>query len=625
MPPVRNALCHAESPLMKWLWIFCLCWMSPGVWAAHALAQFGDLKYPAGFAHFAYVNPNAPKGGELTLSASGSFDKLNPFTLRGTPPVGMGASGNGFVFAEYGLLFDSLMTPSEDEPFSQYGLLAQDVELAPDRLSVTYRLNPKARFSDGSPVLAQDVKHSFDTLMSKQAGPTFRSYWVDIRGAVIIDDRTVRFDFKRRNSELHMIIGQLPVFSRAWGQGKPFDQMVTEPPIASGPYVIEKVDFGKFISYRRRADYWAADLPVRKGMFNYDRVSYQYFKDRLGEEESFKAGALDALEEGSISAWVRRYNGRRFDSGELVKEEISHRRFTGMQGLVVNLRQSRFADMRVRRALALAFDFEWLNSHVFYGRRARTQSYFQNSDDLMARTEVSLEEQALIDRLKTRQLYMANVQGELPRPDSTGNTAEGLRRNLVQAQALLKEAGWTYRDGALRDRAGTAFVIGLDIPDRSSEVVLAPYARNLAKLGISLQYRLRDTTLIKKKLDDFDFDMAVNILAGSSSPGNELFDDLGSKSASEKGSQNLSGIGDPVIDEILQIIVESHDRKSLAAAARLLDRYLLHQHYVVPMYYGKQYFVAHKRYLRHPDAPLPQRLLAGSALLTLWWIEPPKP
>ncbi|KQX87527.1 extracellular solute-binding protein [Variovorax sp. Root473] len=602
------------------LWMLAL--LALPSWAAHGLGMGYEPKYPASFTHFDYVNPSAPKGGDLTLSAAGGFDKLNPFTLRGVPPVGMGYSANGFVFSEYGLLFDSLTTPSEDEPFSQYGLLAEDIQLAPDRLSVTFRLNPKARFSDGSPVLAQDVKYSFDTLRSKAAGPTFRSYWADIKEAVVTGERTIRFDFVRQNAELHMIIGGLPVFSRAWGKGKPFDQIVTEPPIASGPYVVDKVDYGKFISYRRRPDYWAANLPVRKGMFNYDTVSYQYFKDALGEEESLKAGALDAMEERSIIAWVRRYKGRRFDSGELVKEEIDHRRFTGMQGLAPNLRQPRFADMRVRRALALAFDFDWLNAHLFYGRRGRTQSYFQNSDDLMAQPVISAEEQALIDKLKNRQRYIDNTKGELPRPDSSGDTADGLRRNLVKAQALLKDAGWTYRDGALRDKAGAPFVITIDIADRSSNVVLAPYARNLGKLGIRLEYRLRDPSLLKKKLDDFDFDMAISLVGGSSSPGNELYDDFGSKSASEKGSQNLSGISDPVVDEIVEVIVNSHDRASLAAAARLLDRYLLHQHYMTPMYYGKQYFIAHKRKLRRPDAPLPQRLLAGSAMLTMWWIDP---
>ncbi|MDM0035220.1 extracellular solute-binding protein [Variovorax sp. J22P271] len=607
--------------MRNWL-IGLLAALALPAWAAHGLGMGYEPKYPASFKHFDYVYPDAPKGGHLTLSASGSFDKLNPFTLKGTPPAGMGYSSNGFVFSEYGLVFDSLMTPSEDEPFSSYGLLAEDVLVAPDQMSVTFRLNPKARFSDNTPVLAQDVKHSFDTLMSQQAGPTFRSYWSDIKAAVVVDDHRIRFEFKRRNSELHMIIGQLPVFSRAWGRGKAFDQNVDEPPVASGPYVIDKVNLGKSISYRRRPDYWAADLPVRKGMFNFDEVSYQYFRDRLGEEESMKVGALDALEEGSITAWIRRYKGRRFDSGEIVKAEIAHRRFTGMQGLVVNLRQPRFADIRVRQALALAFDFDWLNQHLFYGRRARTFSYFQNSDDLMAKPELGSDEQALIARLVHKQAYLKIVQGALPRPAETGNTAEGLRSNLIAAQALLKEAGWSYGDGALRDGGGTPFVIEIDIVDRSSEPVLAPYARNLSKLGISLQSRLRDASLMKKKLDDFDFDMAIQILGGSSSPGNELYDDLGSKSAAEKGSQNISGISDPVIDELIEIIVASPDRTSLATAVRLLDRLLLHQHYVVPMYYGKQYYIVHKRNLRRPKAELPQRLLAGSALLTTWWMDP---
>ncbi|RZL03048.1 MAG: ABC transporter substrate-binding protein [Rubrivivax sp.] len=602
--------------------LLCLWFMSTGAWAAHGQGMGYLPKYPPGFRHFDYVNPQAPKGGKLTLSASGSFDKLNPFTLKGVPPVGMGYSANGFVFAEYGLLFDTLMTPSEDEPFSNYGLLAEDAALASDGLSVTFRLHPKARFSDGTPVLAQDVKHSFETLMSKEAGPTFRSYWSDVKAAVVVNDRTIRFDFKRRNAELHMIIGQLPVFSRAWGGGKPIDQIVSEAPVASGPYLISAVDFGKSITYQRRPDYWAADLPVRKGMFNFGEVSYQYFKDRLGEEESLKAGALDLLEEGSISAWVRRYQGRRFASGEIIKEEIPHRRFTGMQGLVVNLRQPRFADLRVREALALAFDFDWLNQHLFYGRRARTHSYFQNSDDLMARPEMSAEEKVLLDRLPNRQHYLERTQGALPKPAATGNTAAGLRSQLTRAQSLLQAAGWTYRDGALRDASGTPFVIELDITDRASEAVLAPYARNLGKLGIVLQTRIRDASLIRKKQNEFDFDMGINILGGSSSPGNELYDDFGSKSAMEKGSQNLSGISAPVLDDLIALIVNAPDRATLAAATRLLDRYLIHQHYVIPMYYGRQYFIAHKRRVRHPEAALPQRLLVGSWLLTMGWLDP---
>ena len=605
---------------MRALLLFLLFIADSSSWAAHGLGMGYEPKYPADFSNFDYVNSKAPKGGTLVLSASGSFDKLNPFTLKGQAPAGMGRSGNGFVFSEYGLIFDSLTTPSEDEPFSRYGLLAEDIELAEDKLSVVFRLNPKARFSNGDPVLALDVKHSFDTLMSKQAGPTFRSYWVDVRQAVVVSERVIRFDFKRKNSELHMIVGQLPVFSRAWGGGKPFDQVTFDPPIASGPYSVGAIDFGKTIFYKRRADYWAADLPVRKGMFNFDEVSYQYFRDKLGEEESLKAGALSALEETSITAWVRRYKGKRFESGELTKAEIDHSRSTGMQGLILNLRNEKFADARVRKALALAFDFDWLNQRLFFGKRARTQSYFQNTDDLMAQDILSEDERALISSLSLKSKLLTRIEGTLPRPVSTGGTPEGLRQNLVDAQKLLNSAGWNFSNGALRNSAGRSLTIEMDIADRSVEVVLAPYARNLAKLGVDLQYRLRDASLIRKKQEVFDFEMAVNILGGSSSPGNELYDDFGSKSADEKGSQNLSGIKDDVLDELIEVIVNSPDRRAIATAARVLDRYLLHSHFVVPMYYGKQFFIAHKSYLQHPPK-LPSHMLAGSWMLTMWWAD----
>ncbi|MCW8207833.1 ABC transporter substrate-binding protein [Verminephrobacter aporrectodeae subsp. tuberculatae] len=602
-----------------WFWRFFLLMLCAApAWAAHGMGMGYAPKYPASFPHFDYVNPQAPKGGRLTLSAEGSFDKLNPFTLRGRIAAGMGHSSSGFVFAEYGLVFDALTTASEDEPFSRYGLLAEDIELAADSLSVTFRLRPQARFSNGDPVLALDVKHSFDTLMSRQASPVFRSYWADVKRAVVLAERSIRFEFRRRNSELHMILGQLPVFSHRWGGGKPFDQMQNDAPIASGPYVIRRLDLGKSIVYARRADYWAAGLPVRRGMFNFDEVHYQYYRDALGQEEALKVGDIDAMEETGINAWVRKYRGRRFDSGEIVKLEVAHQLGTGMQGLALNLRRPQFADRRVRQALDLAFDFDWLNQRIFYGRRARTQSYFNNHPDLMAQPEISAQERALIDSLTQRQAYWRGVQGPLPRAMGTGATAQGLRANLRQAAQLLADAGWVLRDGALRDAQGQPFIIRLDFSDRSSEVVLAPYARNLMRLGIALQYRLVDASLLKKRRDAFDFDLAVAILGGSSSPGNELYDDFGSQSAKEPGGQNLPGIADPVVDELVERIVGSADRSAIAAGARALDRYLLHQYYVVPMYFGKQFFVAHQKHLRHPDT-LPPHLLASSWLLTMWW------
>ena len=588
------------------------------VWAAHGLGMGYEPKYPANFQHFDYVNPNAPKAGTLVLQGHGSsFDKLNPFTVKGTVADGMGYN-YGNVFSEYSLIFDSLVTPSEDEPFSAYGLLAEDIQLATDKLSVTFRLNPKAKFADGTPVLAQDVKHSFDTMRSKLATPTFRAYWVDIKEAVVVSDREIRFDFLRQNSELHMVVGQFPVFSRAWGAGKALDKLVTEAPISSGPYTVSKVDFGKSITYKRRADYWAKDLPVRKGMFNFEEVRYEYFRDPTAAIETFKAGGLDAFDESSIKDWMRKYTGRKFDSGELVKSEIPHRRGAPLTGYVFNLRQERFQDKRVRQALALAYDFDWLNLRINYGRRGQTQSAFQNNDDLMAKNTIDVDEQAFIDGLKSKAAYLDKTQGELPKPIKTGATPEGIRKNLLLATKLLNEAGWVFKDGALRNTKGEAFVLQLNMADRSGEAVMLPFARNLGKLGIELKLRVFDASVLQEKKNKFEFDLMADHIAGSTSPGNELYDDLHSKSANVKGTRNLSGIQDAVIDEMIDNIVKASDRKVLAAGARALDRYILHQQYSIPLSYSKEWYIAHKNYLQRPK-DFPQRMLPDSWLLTMWW------
>ncbi len=365
--------------------------MASGAHAAHGLA-WGDVpKYPAGFSHFDYVNPAAPKGGSISLDGFGSFDKINPFTLKGI-------AGAGVVI----LMFEALAEPSDDEPFSMYGLLAEDMQFADDGLSITFRLNPAARFSNGDPVAADDVRHSFETLMSKQAHPRFRQYFADVDKVVVVDPRTVRFEFKRRNHELHMILGtQLPIFSRKWGEGKAFDSVVQEPPIASGPYLIEKADWGRSITYRRNPDHWAKDHPVRRGMFNFDRISYKYFRDETARLEGFKAGSFDWIAENSAKNWARGHTGRNYASGAIVKREFRHSNAAGMQGFAMNTRRAQFADVRVRKALALAFDFEWMNRQVFYGQYVRSPSYFTNSE-MEAKGLPSEAERALLEPLGER-------------------------------------------------------------------------------------------------------------------------------------------------------------------------------------------------------------------------------
>jgi microcin C transport system substrate-binding protein len=583
--------------------------------AEHGMGMGYAPKYPAGFKHFDYVNPTAPKGGSLSLSAIGTFNKLNPFVLKGQMAAGMGWSANGFVFAESGLYFDSLTAPSEDEPFTRYGLLAEDMVLAPDRLSITFKMNPKARFSNGDPVLAKDVKHSFDTLIGKGATPTFKTYWADVKTAVVIDERTIRFDFKRVNSELHMVVGQLPVFSHKWPGIKKLDEAVLEAPIASGPYKIESYDLGKTITYVRNKDYWAVNHPTRVGFHNFDRVSYSYFRDPTGELEAVNAGQFDAKDEGSITNWVRRYSGKAFSTGVLRKDEFKHTRNTGMQGLVFNLRRDKFKDIRVRQAIGLAFDFEWLNNRLFFNRRLRTESYFNNNPDLMAQSVPDQDEMLVWDSLKTAK--PAGLFAPLVRSPKSPNPA-ALRANLKLAQSLLKDAGWVFKDGALRDKDGKALELEFLYSAAAVEPVLSPFARNLEKLGIAFKYKRTDSAIIQKREAEFDFDMTVSILAGSSSPGNELYDDFSSSSAKTNGSGNLVGVSDPLIDELIEVIVQSPDRKRLSAAARAFDRLLLKNYFLVPMYYSGQYFVASKPHLGHTK-DVPPHSLASIWITTMWW------
>ena len=334
-------------------------------WAAHAYAQFGDIKYPPGFTHWAYVNPEAPKGGEIRMvppTRPTNFDKFNPFTLKGTAPPEIAT-----------LLFDTLLTGNSDEPTTAYGLLAEDVEVAPDGLSATFRLNPKARFHDGQPVLAADVVHSFRTLISDQAAPQFRTIFAEVKGVSERDSRTVRFDFTRPSRELPLIVGSLPVFSRAWGQGKPFDQVVSEVPIASGPYRLADTRMGRDVTYVRDPHYWAAELPVRKGLFNFDRISFKIYLDETSRFEGLKAGEFDFMREFISRNWARQYHGKQFDSGELVKRAFPNQNPGDFQGYVFNLRKAKFQDPRVRKAFWLALDFEWMNRQMMYNAYTRVR------------------------------------------------------------------------------------------------------------------------------------------------------------------------------------------------------------------------------------------------------------
>jgi microcin C transport system substrate-binding protein len=432
-----------------------------------------------------------------------------------------------------------------------------------------------------------------------------------------VDPRTVRFEFKRRNRDLHMIVGQLPVFSRKWGDGKPFEKITLEPPLASGPYVIDRMDLGKNIVYRRDPAYWGAALPTRHGMFNFDRVSFRYYKDELVRLEAFKAGEFDFNHENVAKNWARGYTGPKFTRGEIIKRELTHRNPQGMQGYVFNLRRPLFQDVRVRKALALAMDYEWMNRQLFYNQYKRTSSFFTNSD-MAALGAPSPAELKLLEPLRK---YLEPGVFAAVEPPPTTSAPHSLRENLRQARELLAAAGWNYRDGALRNAKGEPFAFEMLIDRRSWERVVAPFARSLEKLGIEVKYRVLDAALYSKRIDDFDFDIMVHWFLSSQSPGNELFLRYASENADEKGSRNLMGLKNPGIDRLVQAALTAESRDELVTAWRALDRALLAGYYVIPHWHNTVHRVAYKDRFGIPrEQPLYYQ--PDDWMLRAWWIKP---
>ena len=596
------ALCAAGFPL------------SAG--AAHGFAQYGGLKYPADFTHFDYVNPDAPRGGTLTLANPDrrtSFDKFNPFTLKGTSAPGVNS-----------LMFESLLIASADETASAYGLLADDVTVAADELSVSFHIRPQARFSNGDPVLASDVKYSYDMLMSKASSPGYRSMCTDVKAVTVVDPHTVRFDFKQRNVELPLIVGSLPVFSKKWTATVPFDKLTFEDPVASGPYLIERYDAGRGISFKRNPAYWGKDLAVRRGTFNFDRVVYRLYKDETAKLEAFKAGEFDAIVEYKAKSWAKSYEGKRFSNGELVKTDFPHRNGAGMQGFVMNMRKPVFQDVRVRQAMILALDFEWLNRQLFYGAYRRLDSWFSNSELAASATfdgRPGPGELALLEPLRTQ--LAPEVFGPIVTMPTT-NPPRSLRDNLREARRLLAQAGWTYTDGALRNAKGEPFVFEFLDDGGAMSRVITTYVRNLEKLGMEVNQRTTDFALYQKRLEDFDFDMVSIRFPDSQSPGNELRDRFNSEAAGTPGSDNLFGLKSPAIDRLVDNVLHAHTREELVNAGRALDRVLMHGYYIVPNWYSASHRVSYRKELVYPQR-LPYYYTAEGWILSDWWRADTKP
>ncbi|MFM6986524.1 MAG: extracellular solute-binding protein [Hydrogenophaga sp.] len=589
----------------------CLALPAGRAWAAHGYALWGELRYRAGFTHFDYVNPDAPKGGELRLVSNlrvSTFDKFNPFTLRGSAPAYVSA-----------LMFDSLLTGALDETGAGYGLLAETVTVAPDRLSATFRLRPQARFHDGSPVLAADVKHSFDTLMGPHTAPSWKTILQDVAGLDVMDERTLRYRFRQPNRELPLTVGGLPVFSRAWGAGKPFDQVVMDVPIGSGPYRIGPVKFGRDITYVRDPAYWARDLPVRRGTANFDRITVKIYKDNTARLEALKAGEFDLMRFFSAGDWARRVNGKRFDTGELVKTEFRHRLPTGFQSYVLNTRRPLLQDRRVREALGLALDYEWMNRQMFYGAYQRVQGLFGNTD-CAAEGEPSPAERALLEPWRAQ--VPPAVWGPAYRAPRTDGD-ESLRGNLRRAQALLREAGWTYRDGALRNARGEPMVLEyLDSQEAGARVV-TPWARNLSRLGIELKFRPVDFALYQQRLRSFNFDITSLAFGGTHNPGPEYADLFGSQAADTEDSGNMAGVKSPAVDALIARMVGAGGRADFLAACRALDRVILHSHYLVPQWSAGAHRMAYNAWRLERPATMPPYAAGEDWAIDTWWTRKP--
>ena len=603
---------------MRVLLGFLLAACAPVTWAAHGYALWGDMKYPPGFIHFDYVNPDAPKGGEIRLVSNlrlSTFDKYNPFTIRGAAPAYLSQ-----------LMFDSLLAGSLDEEGAGYGLLAEDVAVAPDGLSATFKLRKNARFHNGDPVLAQDVKHSYDTLIGPHTSPAYKTLLVDVAGVDVVDDRTVRYRFRQANRELPLTVGGLPVFSRKWGQGKPFNEVVMEPPIGSGPYKIGPVKFGKDITYVRDTDYWAKDLNVRRGTGNFDRINVKIYKDNTARLEALKAGEFDLMAFYSAGDWARRVNGKRFDTGELVKGEFQHKLPTGFQSYVLNTRRPLLQDVRVRQALGLAVDYEWMNRQMFYNSYQRVRGLFGNTSCAATGTP-SAEELALMEPWRGKIPDAAfGPADEPPRTDRPHDPAVGgLRENLRRAQKLLADAGWTVQNGTLRNAQGQPFVLEYLDSNEGGARVVTPWMRNLEKLGITLRFRPVDFALYQQRLQKFDFDVTTIAYAGTANPGQEYADLFGSQAADTEDSGNLAGVKSPAVDALLDRMVSAKTKPDYLAACRALERVITHSHVFIPQWFSGTHRMAYNAWrLERPKVTPPYFRGETWAIDTWWAIVPPK-
>ncbi len=544
---------------------------------SHGLSTFGPVKYGPDFKHFAYVNPGAPKGGDIRLHSIGGFDNLNPFILKGEPEDNAA------------LPFDTLMEAAGDEPDSAYGLIAKSVEVPPDRTYALFTLRPEARFHDGSPITAEDVVWTFETIRTK-GHPRFRIVYRDIAKVEAIGRDKVKFTFNPGETrDLPLIAASVPALSKAFFAENEFDRTTLKPVLGSGPYQVEKVEAGRSITYKRVADYWAKDLPVNVGRHNFERIRVDYYRDRSVAFEAFKSYEYDFREEFTSKTWATEYDFPGTRKGQVVRVTHPDARPSGTQAYFLNTRRDKLKDVRVREAIALAFDFEWLNKNLFHGLYRRTKSVYENSD-LAARGVPSESERLLLEPFRDKlpaDLFAKPIH--FPATDGSGNARDNLRR----AADLLKAAGWAIKDGKLRSAKNEPFEIEFLTFEPSFERIIAPLVKNLERLGIAARIRIVDSAQYRKRVDEFDFDITTARFVMSLTPGIEQRNMWGSDAAAVSGSYNLAGIKHPVIDALIETMVAAKDRDALTAAARATDRVILWNHYLIPQWFKGEHNIAY--------------------------------
>lgn len=570
----------------------------------HGIAMHGEPKYPEGFSHFDYVNPDAPKGGSLKLAVvSNGFDSFNPFDIRGVAAAGVST-----------YLYDTLLESSDDEPFSAYGLIAESVETPKDRSYVVFNLRKEARFHDGEPITAEDIKFSFDILTTK-GHPFFRNYYADVSKVTIEGPHRVRFDFgETKNRELPLILGQMPILPAHYWADREFGENGLTPPLGSGPYRIGEFEAGRSVTYERVKDYWAEDLGVRNGRFNFDRIVYEYYTDDTVALEAFKAGNYDFRLESSAKNWATAYTGEPFENGSIIKEAIEHHRPAGMQGFVFNTRRPVFSDPLVREALAYGFDFEWANQNLFFGQYTRTDSYFENSELASSGLPQGRELEILEP---FREQLSADVFNEDYQPPTTEGQY-GLRQNLKTALGLLNKAGYEIRNGKMvNTRSGQPLAFEILLFQKSFERVVLPFKKNLERLGIDVTVRLVDSNQYIQRLREFDYDMITQVFGQSDSPGNEQRDYWHSSNVNTTGSRNYAGVSDPVVDQLISMVIQAPNREELVHRVRALDRVLLQGHYVIPHWHLTKDRVAYWNHLERPETT-PKNGID----LDNWWARP---